>query len=100
MSGDQKARDEGLTRRCFCQATGLTACALAAGGAAAVSADFLEPRALFEPATTFTVGPPEGIGVGAVIDNAEHRAFVIRTPDGFLALSSVCTHLGCITRFQ
>ncbi len=100
MIGDEKARTEELTRRGFCQVTGIAACALAAGGAAAVSADFLQPRVLFEPATTFTVGPPDSIGVGAVIDNTEHRAFVIRMADGFRALSSVCTHLGCITRFQ
>lgn len=100
MGDEQKTFSRDQTRRRFCQATGVAACALATGGAAVVSADFLRPRVLFEPATTFTVGPPESIGVGAVIDDTEHRAFVIRLADGFRALSSVCTHLGCITRFQ
>jgi len=100
MPEDEKPADPGITRRRFCQAAGLTACALAAGGAAAVSADFLRPRVLFEPATTFSAGPPDGIAVGSVLDDTEHRAFVIRAPGGFRAFSSVCTHLGCITRYQ
>lgn len=98
MKEGEDRREGTVTRRGFCQAAGLTACALATGGAAAVSADFLRPRVLFEPATTFTVGPPDAIGPGAVLDFPAYRAFVIRLPDGFRALSSVCTHLGCITR--
>ncbi len=97
---DSGARERGLTRRQFCQVAGIAACALTAGGGAAVTADFLRPRVLFEPPTAFSVGPPDAIAVGTVLDNTEHRAFVIRLADGFRALSSVCTHLGCITRYQ
>jgi len=97
---DPKSADPGLTRRRFCQAAGLAACGLAAGGAAAVSADFLRPRVLFEPATTFSIGSPDAVAVGAVLENIEHRAVVVRLADGFRALSSVCTHLGCVTRYQ
>ena len=100
MPEDEAKQDRGLTRRRFCQAAGLAACAMASGGAAAVTADFLRPRVLFEPPTSFTVGSPDGVAVGSVLDFPEHRAFVIRLADGFRALSSVCTHLGCITRHQ
>jgi cytochrome b6-f complex iron-sulfur subunit len=100
MSEGEKRGETGWTRRGFCQAAGLAACAVATGGAAAVSADFLRPRVLFEPATTFSAGIPEAIAVGTVLENTEHRAFVIRQAEGFRALSSVCTHLGCITRYQ
>ena len=88
------------TRRVFCQMAGLLACTAAVGGAGAVFADFLRPRALFEPPTAFSVGLPDRIEVGAVIEDAVHRVFVLRGSDGFRALSSVWTHLGCITRFQ
>ncbi len=99
-SDDEAAGHPALTRRAFCQAVGVSACAVASIGAAAVTVEFLRPRALFEPATTFTVGPPDSIEIGAVLDFTEHRAFVMRLADGFRALSSVCTHLGCITRYQ
>jgi len=97
---DGTARRAPLTRRGFCQAAGLSACAMASIGAAAVTTEFLRPRVLFEPATTFLVGPPDALEVGGVLDFPAHRAFVMRLADGFRALSSVCTHLGCITRYQ
>ena len=100
MRDDERKPERRFTRRGFCQAAGLSACGLAAGGSAVISADFLRPRVLFEPATNFAVAPPETIGLGTVLDAIEHRAFVIRLPDGFRAYSSVCTHLGCVTRFQ
>ncbi len=90
----------GTTRRTFCQAVGIGACAVAAGGALTLSADFLRPRALFEPPTIFTLGPPDAIDIGGVVTSEEQRAYVVRLSDGFRAMSSVCTHLGCITRYQ
>jgi cytochrome b6-f complex iron-sulfur subunit len=89
-----------ISRRNFCAAAGLAACGIAASGAGVVFVDFLKPRALFEPATAFSVGPPDAIAVGSVVTNVEHRIYVIRMMEGFRALSAVCTHLGCITRFQ
>ena len=94
-------RDERtVSRRRFCQTAGLSACAVAAGGTAVLSVEFLQPRVLFEPSTRFTVGSPDAIPVGSVLTNAEHLVFVIRLHDGFRALSSVCTHLGCVARYQ
>lgn len=96
----EHAEDEGVTRRRICQITGLAACGAAAAGATVFSADFLKPRALFEPPTRFTLGPPETVDVGDVVNEESFRAYVIRRSDGFRALSSVCTHLGCITRYR
>lgn len=100
MSDHDERPDPAMTRRHFCQATGVAACAVAAAGAAVMSADLLRPRALFEPPTRFSAGPPEAIDVGQVITNETYHAYVLHTPDGFRALSSVCTHLGCVTRYQ
>lgn len=97
---DEEREDEKITRRRLFQATGIAACAAATGGAVVLSADFLRPRALFEPPTQFFAGPPDAIEVGQVVTNDIYRAYVIHAPEGFRALSSVCTHLGCITRYQ
>jgi cytochrome b6-f complex iron-sulfur subunit len=97
---DHEKKDEGMTRRLFCQATGVSACAVAAAGTGLFSMDFLRPRALFEPPTRFSLGPPDAMEVGAAVTDEDHRVIVVRLEDGFRALSSVCTHLGCITRYQ
>lgn len=97
-TGDEKR--QAMTRRHFCQAAGFLACGLATGGTGVVLLDFLRPRVLFEPPTAFSAGPPDAVGVGAVIEDPVHRVFVIRQAGGFRALSAVCTHLGCITRFK
>ncbi|HEX9668766.1 MAG TPA: Rieske (2Fe-2S) protein [Thermoanaerobaculia bacterium] len=99
MPDNAKRPDPALTRRRFCQVTGAAACTAAAGGAAALSAEFLRPRVLFEPPTAFAAGAPEAMDVGQVFVNETYHAYVIRLGDGFRAFSSVCTHLGCITRY-
>lgn len=100
MSSEPKQSAPGVSRRRFCQATGVAACTVAAGGAAVLSADFLRPRVLFEPPTRFSAGLPEAFDVGQLVTNETYHAYVIRRPDGFRALSSVCTHLGCVTRYR
>jgi cytochrome b6-f complex iron-sulfur subunit len=100
MPEDQRKPDNRITRRRACQVAGAAACSLAAGGAVVLTADFLHPRVLFEPPTRFTIGPPEVVEVGKVLTNETFRAYIIRRPEGFHALSSVCTHLGCVTRYQ
>lgn len=100
MSEADELKLRAFSRRDFCVAIGVGACALAAAGAGAVLVEFLKPRALFEPPTAFSAGLPDAIAIGSVVTNIEHRAYVIRLADGFRALSAVCTHLGCITRYQ
>ena len=100
MADADAVRPTPIARRDFVVGVGLAACAAAAGGAAMVLVDFLRPRVLFEPPTAFSAGPPEAIEVGSVVTFVEQRAYVIRVAEGFRALSAVCTHLGCITRFQ
>ena len=99
-SEGKENRDTELTRRRFFQVTGVAACAIAAGGATALSIDFLHPRVLFEPPTRFRIGTPDTIRVGEVVINEEYKSYVVRQPAGFHAMSKVCTHLGCMTRYQ
>jgi len=69
-------------------------------GTGALFVQYLKPNVLFEPKTTFQAGVPNDYPVGTVATNKEHRAYVIHDPEGFYAMSSICTHLGCITRWQ
>lgn len=100
MAENDKKPSSDVTRRRFCKATGVSACALATGGAGVLSVDFLRPRVLFEPPTRFIVGRPEALGIGSVLTDEQHHVFIERLMGGFRALSSVCTHLGCITRYR
>ena len=87
-------------RRDFLARIGIGACALAAAGSGVVTLDYLKPNVLFEPPTTFRAGSIEDYTEGTVRFNKERKAYVIGGMGGVYALSAVCTHLGCITRFR
>lgn len=92
--------DSPQSRRDFFTQIGLGACAVAAVGSGIVTLDFLEPKVLFEPSTSFVAGSPLDFTDGVVRFNKEKKAYVIGAAGGIYALSAVCTHLGCITRFR
>ncbi|MGE5346903.1 MAG: ubiquinol-cytochrome c reductase iron-sulfur subunit [Acidithiobacillales bacterium] len=87
------------TRRDLFTRFGVAACAVAAAGSGVVTLDFLKPKVLFEPPTTFNAGSPLDYPDGTVRFNRERRAYVVGGDGGIYALSAVCTHLGCITRY-
>jgi Rieske Fe-S protein len=60
---------------------------------------FMRPNVLFEPATRFGVGNPEELPVGTLLLLPEQKIFVAHAREGFFAMSAVCTHLGCMTRY-
>ncbi len=75
----------------------------ASGGTTGVaSASLLVPRLHDRAGAEIVVGRPDEFRVAEVSDRfaRTHRLYVIREVDHIHALSSVCTHLGCITRWQ
>ena len=79
----------------------------AAFGAAAVgtmiaSLRMLFPKVLFEPSLTFKAGFPQDYQVAEVSERwkKRYRVWIVRTEEGFFALSAKCTHLGCTPRWQ
>jgi cytochrome b6-f complex iron-sulfur subunit len=91
---------EGLTRRSFMKWSlplGWTAFSAACASSLVASARFLFPNVLFEPPQAFKVGFPSEYNVGEVDTRWKdaYGVWVIRTGEGFYALISVCTHLGC-----
>lgn len=66
-------------------------------GMVACTVRFFFPRVLFEPSPIFKAGFPEEYPLGMVNTKykAKYGVWIVRESDGFYALLSVCTHLGC-----
>ncbi|MGZ4810050.1 MAG: QcrA and Rieske domain-containing protein [Thermoanaerobaculia bacterium] len=93
------SKDE-VSRRDFFTRVGVGACAVAVAGSAVATLDYLDPKVLFEPPTSFIAGTPLDYAEGVVRFNKEKKAFVVGTSNGVYAISAVCTHLGCIARYK
>ncbi|OFY71703.1 MAG: hypothetical protein A3G23_03915 [Bacteroidetes bacterium RIFCSPLOWO2_12_FULL_37_12] len=61
----------------------------------------LYPRVLFEPRKDFIAGYPYEFAPMQVDESfmSSQRVWIIRTNEGFIALSGICTHLGCTPRW-
>lgn len=75
--------------------TGCVAIAAASVGFLASTFRFLVPNVLYEPSRRVTVGSPDQYPQGSITFLPEQRCFLFHGADGFYAISSVCTHLGC-----
>ena len=92
-----KAADVG--RRAFLTTLGFgwAAFAAAMGACTAAMGRFAFPNVLYEPPTRFKVGIPDDFVIDEVNENfkQEFAVWIVRDAQGFYALSTVCTHLGC-----
>lgn len=95
----ERAGDE-LTRRDFLNELTLGALGIAGLGSVAVTYQYFSPNVLFEPATTFRAGNPDLYPVHSVTFLQEQQVYIVRMPEGFFAVSAVCTHLGCVTQWK
>ncbi len=91
---DERQRGGELRRREFF-AVGCAAIAAATAGFAASTFRFMVPNVLYEPSRRVTIGAPEDFAPGSITFLPEQRCFVFHGADGFYAISSICTHLGC-----
>ncbi len=91
---------EGVSRRDFFNGITAAAMGIAGLGALVVTTRYLSPNVLFEPPTSFRIGPPDDYPVNSVTYLADQEVYVVRTSPGIFALSAICTHLGCITQWK
>jgi cytochrome b6-f complex iron-sulfur subunit len=92
---------ERVTRRDFFNEVAAGALGIAAAGATIVTIKYLSPNVLFEPPTRFRVGTPDDFPVNSVTYFQDQKVYIVRTKDGgFFAETAVCTHLGCITKWN
>jgi len=83
------------SRRRFVVTAGTSGLAAGSLGLLAALARFAVPDVLYEAPRRIPVGRPEEFPPESVTLLTDHRVFVFRTPEGFYAVSAVCTHLGC-----
>ena len=88
------------TRREFLNEVTIGALGIAGLGSVAVTYQFFSPNVLFEPASTFRAGGPDLYPVHSVTFLQDQQVYIVRMPEGFYAVSAVCTHLGCITQWK
>lgn len=107
MSDSEKARSgtsapakPGETRREFLNEIAGSALGIAGLGSMIITYQYLSPNVLFEPPTTFRAGNPDLYPLNSVTFLQEQQVYIVRTPQGFYAVSAVCTHLGCITQWK
>ena len=55
----------------------------------------VRPRVSNRPAQVFSLGYPGDYRLGQVAYHREPKVFVVRSEEGFSAISARCTHLGC-----
>jgi len=87
-------------RRNFLNALAGAAFAVAAVGSIAVTVEYLSPNVLFEAPAKFRIGPPENFALNSITYLPEQQVYIVRGPVGFMAISAICTHLGCITQWS
>jgi cytochrome b6-f complex iron-sulfur subunit len=98
-SGSALAGNE-TTRRDFINEISRGALGIAGLGSVAVTYQFFSPNVLFEPPTTFRAGNPDLYPIHSVTFLQDQLVYIVRMPEGFYAVSAVCTHLGCVTQWK
>ncbi|MBI2563623.1 MAG: ubiquinol-cytochrome c reductase iron-sulfur subunit [candidate division NC10 bacterium] len=89
--------NEGRVSRRALLGTGWCGFLLSIVGPAVANIRFLFPNVVYEGPTLLKVGRPEDYAPGTIAFLEEQRLFIIRDPEGFRALSAICTHLRCTT---
>ena len=92
--------DREITRRDFLNEITMGALGIAGLGSVAVTYQYFAPNVLFEPSTTFRAGNPDLYPVHSVTFLQDQQVYIVRMPEGFYAVSAVCTHLGCVTQWK
>ncbi len=90
-----------ISRRKFLTYAWIVAAAVVVGELIGGTLAFLWPRRKGPKAeTVFIAGKASDFKLGQITPFRKERAFILRTEQGFLAISAVCTHLHCIVNWN
>jgi len=99
VTGSELPFNPEMTRRSFLSLLGWAWVAFTAAtmGALSTMLRFAFPNVTFEPPLKFSAGFPDTYSLGQVDERFKdsHRCWIVRSEQGFYALSTICTHLGC-----
>jgi len=87
---------KGVSRRNFLGLAAIGAVILSSLATLAGMLRFTKPNVHFEESKKVKIGKPESFPVGTVKKFEDQNFFVFADTDGLHAISSVCTHLGCL----
>ena len=89
-----------IKRRQFLVRTAAVAGGLTCATSAGLLYTFLKPNVVREIPPRLRAGVPGDFQSNTAVYFEDHRLYVVRDErDGFYALSSVCTHLGCLVNW-
>jgi len=97
---NNKIESPELSRRRFFAKLGIGSLSIAAAGTAAFSYQYLSPNVLYEPSPVINAGKPESYPLDTVTQDVNSGIYIIHSQEGFFALQSICTHLGCRTAWK
>src|SRR4030081_2649170 len=88
-----------MTRRSFLAIAGWAGFTVASLIALYQSVKWLYPNATYEDPPAFKADPPGTYAVGSTTVLIDKRVVINHDPNGFYAISLICTHLGCTPRY-
>src|SRR5680860_1301279 len=97
---DKKQSEKKINRCQFFLKMGMAATSITVAGGGIFALDFLSPNVLLEPSPIFKAGPLEDYSPVSVTLDAKNRVYIVREEGYLYALSTVCTHLGCLTHWK
>jgi cytochrome b6-f complex iron-sulfur subunit len=100
IHNDKPSGEGDVSRRDFLNQITVGALGIAGLGSVAVTYQYFSPNVLFEPAAQFRAGTPDLYPLHSVTFLQDQQVYIVRMPEGFYAVSAVCTHLGCVTQWK
>ena len=88
-----------MSRRSFLAITGWVGFSVASAIALYQSLKFIYPNATYEDPPAFKADAPTVYAVGSTTVLIDKRVVINHDPNGFYAISLICTHLGCTPRY-
>src|ERR1700716_2203642 len=88
-----------MSRRSFLAIAGWVGFTAASGIALYQSLKFMYPNPPSEAPPAFKADPPGTYAVGSTTVLIDKRVVINHDPNGFYAISLICTHLGCTPRY-